>query len=97
MQLKEIPACAWGRRVGICLWMVVVVLAAWMYPQQPEGDEAAGLVLLLFGLPMSILGTPLGVFGIAAAGFLQWALIGYWCGKLVTRIQQKEKKETNIR
>lgn len=78
---------------GCAAWTIILALAWAVYPLEPEGFEAAGLTLLLLGLPGSLL---LNLFGHIAVfkqmvflslfGYLQWPV---W-GILLTAYKERE-------
>jgi hypothetical protein len=82
-KFKTLPLTIQGLLSGFTFWTIIVAIAWCIYPIKQEGFEAAGLTLLILGLPSSLL---LNLFDnpsvlkqvilLSLFGYLQWPLLG---------------------
>ena len=82
-KFKTLPLPIQGILWGFTFWTIIVAIAWCVYPIKQEGFEAAGLTLLILGLPSSLL---LNLFDnipvvkqvmlLSLFGYLQWPLLG---------------------
>jgi TM2 domain-containing membrane protein YozV len=89
MNLRKIPLPIKGFLLGLLISTCFVVFAWGIYPIKNEGWEAAGFLLLFFGLPSSMLlnfyngPVIMQILLLSVFGYLQWPLFGLIIGTVV--------------